>query len=147
MDARRWSRAAWSLAIVFGSLPVVGRLVEGDWEFVSAAEIACLLLIVGAYFHFRSRRHITKPDPATLLDQASQLAANGRMDRAVALLTKTIRQSPKLWQAYQYRGELRLRLGEIELAAQDFSDAIRLAPDEPHLRRLLEQAAGLSRDV
>jgi cytochrome c-type biogenesis protein CcmH/NrfG len=147
MDARRWSRAAWSLAAVFGSLPIVGRLVQGDWEFVSAAEISCVLLIAGAYFHVRSRRHITKPDPATLLDQANQFAANGRTDRAVSLLTKTIRQSPKLWQAYQYRGELRLRLGQVELAAQDFSDAIRIAPDEPHLRVLLAQAANLNRDV
>jgi cytochrome c-type biogenesis protein CcmH/NrfG len=147
MDARRWSRAAWALALVFGSLPIVGRLVEGDWEFVSAAEIACVLLIAGAYFHFRSRRHITKPDPATLLDQANQFAANGRTDRAVALLTKTIRQSPKLWQAYQYRGELRLRMGQVELAAQDFSDAIRLAPDEPHLRVLLAQAASHNRSA
>src|ERR1700689_5297012 len=110
MDARRWSRAAWALALVFGSLPIVGRLVEGDWEFVTAAEIAFVLVIAGAYFHVRSRRHITKPDPATLLDQANQFAASGRTDRAVMLLTKTIRQSPKLWQAYQYRGELRLRM-------------------------------------
>jgi tetratricopeptide (TPR) repeat protein len=141
MDARRWSRAAWALALVFGSLPVVGRLVEGDWEFIAAAEIACLLLMVGAYFHVRSRRYLTKPDPATLLDLANQLAANGRSDKAIALLTKTIRQSPKLWQAYQYRGELRLRLGDFHRAAQDFSDAIRLAPDEPHLRVLLDRTS------
>ena len=41
MDAHRLSRAAWTLAVVFGSLPIVGRLVQGDWEFVTAAEIAC----------------------------------------------------------------------------------------------------------
>jgi cytochrome c-type biogenesis protein CcmH/NrfG len=141
MNARQWSRIAFALALLFGSLPVAGRLVLGDWEFVSAGEIACLLLLAGVYFHFRARRHAARPDPATLLDQANQLAANGRMDRAIALLTKTIRQSPKLWQAYQYRGELRLRAGEFALAAEDFSDAIRLAPDEPHLHLLLEQAA------
>jgi tetratricopeptide (TPR) repeat protein len=141
MDARRWSRAAWALALLFGSLPVVGRLVEGDWEFVTAAEMACLFLMLGAYFHVRSRRYAARPDPATLLDQANRLAANGRIDRAVALLTKTIGQSPKLWQAYQYRGELHLRLGEFALAADDFSEAIRLAPGEAHLHLLLEQAA------
>lgn len=146
MDARQWSRAAWALALLFGSLPIVGRFVLGDWEFAGAAEISCLLLLAGAYFHFRSRRYAAKPDPATLLDQANQLAANGRIDRAVRLLTKTIRQSPKLWQAYQYRGELHLRLGDFALAAQDFSDAIRLAPDEPHLHLLLEQAASLSKE-
>ncbi len=145
MDARQWSRAAWALALLFGSLPVMGRLVLGDWEFWSAAEISCLLLLAGAYFHFRSRRYATTPDPATLLDQANRFASSGRIDRAVRLLTKTIRQSPKLWQAYQYRGELRLRLGEFALAAQDFSDAIRLAPDEPHLHVLLDQAAALAK--
>jgi cytochrome c-type biogenesis protein CcmH/NrfG len=147
MDARQWSRAVWALALLFGSLPVVGRFVLGDWEFVGAGEIACVLLIAGAYFHLRSRRHITKPDPATLLDQANQFATNGRIDRALAMLTKTIRQSPKLWQAYQYRGELRLRLGQADLAAQDFSNAIRLAPDEPHLRLLHEQAVSIDRSA
>ena len=118
----------------------MGRIVLGTWEFIGAAEIACLLLMAGSYFHVRSRRYVTKPDPATLLDQSNRLAANGRLDRAVALLTKTIRQSPKLWQAYQYRGELRLRLGEFALAEQDFAEAIRLAPNEPHLYLLREQA-------
>jgi cytochrome c-type biogenesis protein CcmH/NrfG len=141
MDARQWSRAAWALAVLFGSLPVAGRLVLGSWEFVSAGEIACFLLLTGLYFHVRSRRYATKPDPATLLDQANRLAASGRPDRALAVLTKTIRQSPKLWQAYQYRGELRLRLGDRLLAAEDFADAIRLAPDEPHLHVLLEEAS------
>jgi cytochrome c-type biogenesis protein CcmH/NrfG len=119
----------------------VGRLVLGSWEFISAGEIACLLLLPGIYFHLRSRRYATRPDPATLLDQASRLAAGGRPDRALAVLTRTIRQSPKLWQAYQYRGELRLRLGDCARAAEDFSDAIRLAPDEPHLHVLLEECS------
>lgn len=141
MDARQWSRAAWALALLFGSLPLAGRLVLGSWEFISAGEIACLLLLAATYFHVRSRRFSTKPDPATLLDQANRLAANGRPDRALAVLTRTIRQSPKLWQAYQYRGELRLRLGDRSLAAQDFSDAIRLAPDEPHLHLLLDECS------
>jgi cytochrome c-type biogenesis protein CcmH/NrfG len=141
MDARQWSRAAWALALLFGSLPLVGRLVLGSWEFISAGEIACLLLLTGIYFHLRSRRYATKPDPATLLDQANRLAAGGRPDRALAVLTRTIRQSPKLWQAYQYRGELRLRLGDRAHAAEDFSNAIRLAPDEPHLQVLLEEAS------
>jgi tetratricopeptide (TPR) repeat protein len=141
MNAREWSRAAWALALLFGSLPVVGRLVQGDWEFVTAAELACIFLMLGAYFHVRSRRYPPKPDPATLLDQANRLAAEGRLDRALALLTRTIRDSPRLWQAYQYRGELRLGLGQFALAEQDFAEAIRLAPDEPHLHLLLQQSA------
>jgi len=141
MYLRQWSRAAWALALLFGSLPIVARLVFGTWEFIAAGEMACLLLMAGTYFHVRSRKHVTKPDPATLLDQSSRLAVDGQIDKAIALLTRTIRQSPKLWQAYQYRGELRLRIGEFDLAAQDFAEAIRLAPDEPHLRVLLEVAA------
>jgi cytochrome c-type biogenesis protein CcmH/NrfG len=145
MDERQWSRTAWALALVFGSFPIAGRIVLGDWEFAGAAEIACLLAMAGTYLHLRSRRrHATKPDPATLLDHAGQLAASDRMDRAVALLTRTIRQNPKLWQAYQYRGELHLRMGETALAARDFSEAIRLAPGEPHLHVLQAQADGLS---
>ena len=141
MYLRQWSRAAWALALLFGSLPIVARLVFGTWEFIAAGEMACLLLMAGTYFHVRSRRYVTKADPATLLDQASRLAVNGEIDKAVALLTRIVRQNPKLWQAYQYRGELRLRIGQFDLAAQDFSKAIRLAPDEPHLRVLLEVAA------
>ena len=140
MDARQWSRAAWGLALLFASLPLMGRLVMGDWEFVAAGEVACLLLLVGVYFQVRSRRHQTKPDPATLLDLANQLAVNGRIDKAITLLTKTIRQNPRLWQAYQYRGQLRMRNGEFALAAADFSGAIRIAPDEAHLHTLLEEA-------
>jgi cytochrome c-type biogenesis protein CcmH/NrfG len=140
-QARQWSRTAWAVGLLFGSLPVAGRIVLGTWEFSGAAEIACLLLMLGAYFHIRSRLYAAKPDPATLLDQAGQLASDGRIERAIALLTRTIRQSPKLWQAYQYRGELRLRLGNVALAAQDFSEAIRLAPNEPHLYVLREQAS------
>jgi tetratricopeptide (TPR) repeat protein len=140
MPGRQWSKAAWGLALVFGSLPLVGRVVLGDWEFVGAGEIAVLLAGLGIYLHIRSRRYHSKPDLAVLLEQAGKLAADGRTDRAIALLTKTARQSPRLWQAYQYRGELRLRIGEFELAAQDFAQAIRMAPDEPHLHVLLEQA-------
>ena len=140
MNARQWSRIAWTLALLFGTLPLAGRLVFGTWEFISAGEVACLLLLVGGYFHFRGRRYATKADPATLLDQAGRLAAAGEPERALALLTRTIRQNPRLWQAYQYRGELRLRMGQASLAAEDFAAAIRLAPDEPHLRALLERA-------
>jgi tetratricopeptide (TPR) repeat protein len=140
MPGRQWSKAAWGLAALFGSLPLVGRLVLGEWEFIGAGEIAILLAGLGVYLHIRSRRYISKPDLAILLDQANKLAASGRTDRAIALLTKTAHQSPHLWQAYQYRGQLHLLTGEYELAAQDFSQAIRMAPDEPHLHVLLEQA-------
>jgi len=142
-QARQWSRTACAVGLLFGSLPLAGRFILGTWEFAGAAEISFVLLMLGAYFHIRSRRYATKPDPATLLDQASQFASNGRIDRAIVSLTRTIRQSPKLWQAYQYRGELRLRLGDVALAAQDFSEAIRLAPNEPHLYVLRDRATNV----
>jgi tetratricopeptide (TPR) repeat protein len=140
MDRRQWSRTAWALAIVFASFPIAGRLILGDWEFAGSGEFACLLAIAGLYLRFRERRHQARPDPAILLDQAQRLAGEGRSDRAIAMLSRTIRQSPRLWQAYQYRGELRLRLGESDMAAQDFAEAIRLAPEEQHLHVLLAQA-------
>ena len=144
MDARQWSRASWALAALFASLPLAARVLFGNWDFMSGGGIACLLALAGAYLRIRSRRYRTKPDPASLLDQANRLAMNGQPDRALALLTRTIRQNPKLWQAYQYRGELRLRLGEFSEAAGDFSEAIRLAPGEPHLRVLLDAAIAQS---
>jgi tetratricopeptide (TPR) repeat protein len=140
MPGRQWSKAVWGLALLFGSLPLVSRIVLGDWEFLGAGEIAVLLAGLGLYLYIRSRRYISKPDLAILLDQANKLAINGDTDRAIALLTKTARQTPHLWQAYQYRGQLYLRSGEHQLAAQDFAQAIRMAPDEPHLRILLEEA-------
>lgn len=147
-QARQWSKTAWAVSLLFGSLPLAGRLFLGVWGFGGAVEISCILLILGTYLHFVSRRRIpTIPDPATLLDQASQLASAGRIDRAIALLTKTIRLSPHLWQAFQYRGELHMRQGDaIALAIQDFSEAIRLAPTEPHLYLLRGQAHSLLGD-
>lgn len=146
--ARQWSKTAWAVALLFGSLPLAGRLILGSWEFGAAAEVACLALMLGAYFHLLSRRgYPAIPDPATMLDQASQLASSGRIDRAIARLSKTIRLSPKLWQAYQYRGELYIRRGDaVALAVQDFSEAIRLAPNEPQLYLLRGQAYGLLGD-
>lgn len=92
-------------------------------------------------------RSPTVPDPATMLAQASQLASSGRIDRAITLLTKTIRLSPQLWQAFQYRGELHVRHGNaVALAVQDFSEAIRLAPREPHLYLLRGHAYSLLGD-
>jgi cytochrome c-type biogenesis protein CcmH/NrfG len=141
--AQQWSRTAWAIAILFGSLPLASRLFLGEWGFEGAGEIACLSLLVGAYFHLVSRRVPAIPDAATLLERAGHFAAAGRNDRAVALLTKTIRQNPKLWQAFQYRGELYLRLGNAPRALQDFSEAIRLAPAEPGLYTLRDHARSL----
>ncbi len=62
------------------------------------------------------------------------------------MLTETIRLSPQLWQAYQYRGELYLRQSNLQAALDDFSAAIRLAPREPHLYLLRAQTYDLLGD-
>ena len=145
--ARQWSRTAFAMAAVFGSLPVASRIFLGGWGFDGAAEIGCLCLIAGAYFHIVSRRFPAVPDPATILERAGERAASGQSDRAIALLTEGIRLSPEVWQAYQYRGELYLLQGEQAGAAlQDFSEAIRLAPREQHLYLLRGRAYSLLGD-
>jgi tetratricopeptide (TPR) repeat protein len=135
------------MAVVFGSLPLAGRIFLGSWSFDGAAEIGCLCLIAGAYFHIVSRRFPGVPDPATILERAGERASAGRSDQAIALLTEAIRFSPQLWQAFQYRGELYLRQGEhLESALNDFSAAIRLAPQEPHLYLLRGQVYSMLGD-
>jgi Flp pilus assembly protein TadD len=45
-----------------------------------------------------------------------------------------LRLSPRLWQARQYRGQMRLvEPDAAEAVLQDFTEAIRLAPEEHHL--------------
>ena len=133
--ARQWCRAALALAFLFASLPVASKLFVGNWGFDGAPEIACLCLVAAAYLYFVGReRRPPIPDPATILDEAIRLAAVGETVRGIALLNEALRLNPGLWQARQYRGQI--RLGEpdaAESALQDFTEAIRLAPDEAHL--------------
>jgi Flp pilus assembly protein TadD len=116
-------------------LPVASKLFLGNWGFDGAPGIACLCLVAAAYLHFVGReRRPPIPDSATILDRAIRLAASGETGRAIALLNEALRLSPRLWQAREYRGQM--RLGEpdaAESALRDFTEAIRLAPDEPHL--------------
>ena len=144
--AREWSRTAFAMAVVFGSLPLASRLFLGSWSFDGAAGIGCLCLILGTYFHIVSRRFPVVPDPATILERAGERASAGRGDQAIALLTEGIRLSPQLWQAFQYRGELYLRQDDLDAALDDFSEAIRLAPQEPHLYLLRGHAYSLLGD-
>ncbi|MGB7759625.1 MAG: hypothetical protein WBL61_07350 [Bryobacteraceae bacterium] len=133
--ARQWRRAALALAFLFASLPVASRLLLGSWGFDGASGIACLCLVAAAYFHFAGRKRRSPiPDSATFLDEAIRLAASGETERGIAVLDQALRLSPRLWQAREYRGQI--RLGEpdaAECALDDFTEAIRLAPDEPHL--------------
>jgi len=133
--ARQWCRAALALGLLFASLPLTGRLFLGSWRFDGATGVACLCLVAAAYLYFVGReRRPPIPDSAAILDEAIRLAASGEIGRGLAVLDESLRLSPHLWQARQYRGQM--RLGEpdaAESALQDFTEAIRLAPDEPHL--------------
>ena len=133
--ARQWSRAALALAFLFASLPLASKLLLGSWAFDDASGIACLCLVAAAYLYFAGRESRPPiPDSAAILGEAVRLAASGETGQGIALLNEALRLSPRLWQARQYRGEI--RLGEpdaAESALQDFTEAIRLAPGEPHL--------------
>jgi tetratricopeptide (TPR) repeat protein len=134
-QARRWCRAALALAFVFAGFPVVGVLFLGRWEFDGSLGIACLCLIAATYLHLAGRsRRPSLADPSTILGEAIQLAASGETDRGIQLLDEVLRLSPRLWQAREYRGQMRLVEPEAaEAVLQDFTEAIRLAPEEPHL--------------
>jgi hypothetical protein len=135
LRARQWCRASLALALIFASLPMASKLILGNWGFDDAPGIACLFAIAAAYLYFAGRvRRPPVPDSATILGEAIRVAASGDTDRGIALLNRAVRESPRLWQAREYRGQM--HLGEsatAESALQDFTDAIRLAPDEPHL--------------
>jgi tetratricopeptide (TPR) repeat protein len=137
-QARRWGRAALALAFLFASLPLAGKLFFGGWGFDDAPEIAFLCLIAAAYLYYVGRTgRPTIPDPAVMLDEAIRRAMAGDIDTGLALLDEVLRLNPRLWQAWQYRGQMRLARPEAaESALQDLTEAIRLAPGEPHLYAL-----------
>ncbi len=133
--ARQWCRASLALALVFASLPLAGRLFLGSWRFDGALDIAGLCLLAAAYLYFveRDRRPQT-PDSAAMLGQALELASTGATGRGLALLDQALRLDPGLWQAWEYRGQIHLIEPDgTKSALEDFTEAIRLAPDEPHL--------------
>lgn len=136
------------MALLFASLPIACRVFVGVWGFDGAFEASCLCLVLGTYLHLLGRRSLPAiPDAATLLDRAIRLAIEGRTDRAIHFLTEAIRLNPRLWQAFQYRGELYLLQPEtVDAALNDFTEAIRLAPEEPHLYVLRGQTHRLLGD-
>jgi tetratricopeptide (TPR) repeat protein len=143
---RQWSRTAFALAALFGSFPIAARLILGEWTFEGSGGIAGLFLAAGIYLHIRSRRMRPVPDAAALLDEAIQLARAGNARRALAILDRAIGESPWFWQAWQCRGEVHMHTGEFAVAIADFDEAIRLAPDEPHLSDLRSNAEALLRE-
>src|SRR5580698_4542885 len=101
--ARQWCRAALALGLLFGSLPLAGKLFLGSWRFDGALAIACLCLLAAAYLYFVGREdNASIPDSAAILDEALRLAASGATARALALLDEALRLDPQLWQAWEY---------------------------------------------
>jgi len=142
--ARQWSRTALAMGLLLGSLPVASRFFLGGWGFDGAAAIGLFCFVVAAYLTFIGRRpFLTLRDPAAMMERALRLSSIGRTTKAIQLLSKTIHYSPKLWQAFQYRGELYLQDGAAGAALRDFDEAIRLAPDEPNLYMLRTHAQTL----
>jgi len=127
--ARQWRWAALALAVLFASLPLAAKLLLRSWEFDGAHGIACLLLAVAGSLLRRAREAGADPRSRCHPDAAIRVVALGQTDRGLALLDEALRLSPRLWQARQYRGEMRLAASDAaESALQDFTEAIRLAP-------------------
>lgn len=123
-----------AIGLLFASMPVAGRIILGAWAFQESAAISIICFAIAAYLHLRGRGPTTAiPDSAEMMDRAFRLTASGRLARAIALLTKTLRLDKKRWQAFQYRAELRASQGDYRGALDDLSQAIRLAPEERHL--------------
>jgi tetratricopeptide (TPR) repeat protein len=133
--AHQWYRAALALALIFASLPLASKLFLDSWRFDGALDLAGLCLLAAAYFYFVGRDHRPQtPDSAAILDQALKLTAAGATGQGLALLDEALRLDPGLWQAWEYRGQIHFsESGGAESALKDFTEAIRLAPDEPHL--------------
>ena len=129
-----------AIGLLFASMPVGAKILLGVWGFQEAAAISIICFAIATYLYLMSRgRMRTIPDGTEMMDRARRLAASGKMAKAIFVLTKTLRLDPKLWQAFQYRGELRVSQGDYRGALDDFSEAIRLAPHERHLYLLRAQ--------
>jgi tetratricopeptide (TPR) repeat protein len=118
---------------------VASRLLLGIWGFPEAAGISIISFTLAIYLYARSLGRLRIPDGAVMLDRAQRLAASGKVPKAIAVLTQTIRLNSNLWQAYEYRGRLRVSEGDYFKALEDLSEAIRLAPQERHLYLLRAQ--------
>ena len=132
-----------AIGLLFASLPVAGKIVLGVWAFQESAAIAVICFAIAAYLYMRSLGRIpTIPDSAAMLERANRLSGSGKMAKAISILTKALGLDRKLWQALQYRAELRASQGDYRGALDDVSEAIRLAPQEQHLYLLRARVYG-----
>lgn len=76
-----------------------------------------------------------EPAPADLVRSGSEAAETGQWDEAIAVLTKAIPARelsiPERALAYHSRGYAYVATGEIDRAIADYSQAIRLMPNDP----------------
>jgi tetratricopeptide (TPR) repeat protein len=139
-ELKRWTRTVVAVGVLFATMPMASRILIGVWGFHEAAAISIICFVAGIYLYARNLgRRLWIPDGATMLDRARRLGAAGKVPKAISVLTQTIRLDPLLWQAYEYRGYLRLAQSEYGEALKDFSEAIRMAPREQHLYVLRAQ--------
>jgi len=66
----------------------------------------------------------------------------GRLDRAQASCLTAVRLDPSLYLGWKKLGEIYLREGRREAAVQALEQAKKLAPDDPEVKELWEQAKG-----
>ncbi|MBI4510934.1 MAG: tetratricopeptide repeat protein [Deltaproteobacteria bacterium] len=71
---------------------------------------------------------------------SAALMALGRLDEALAEVRVVLEFEPGNLQGLVRRGELLLRLGEVQLASEALERASRLAPGDPETRALCEEA-------
>ncbi len=64
-----------------------------------------------------------------MLQQAAACVREKKPGQAVAILTQVIKSDPRNTVAYMNRGSAQATLGEIAFALDDYSTALRLAPD------------------
>lgn len=69
-----------------------------------------------------------------LLMKAGLLEADGRNDEALACYDAILSGSPAVLMALVQKGDVMVRMGEAELAWETYSEAQRLAPDDPELQ-------------
>lgn len=77
---------------------------------------------------------LAEDGPKAWLGQALEHAAKGKSQEAVDLLSKVIKETPTLSQAYYFRGREQFRLGKIKESVADFDKMVELDPKaEPPL--------------
>lgn len=73
-----------------------------------------------------------------LLRKGALLEREGQTDEALECYETILRGGPAFVQALVRKGDILARVGEAELAWEAYTEALRLTPDDPHLREQVE---------